>query len=306
MLFYLYVIHFDDFFYYIGKRKCPEKYNPWNDPYTGSPKTNKYKWKTNNFTKVVIECFDTDEKVSKAETDLLIELDWKNDPYCLNECCGGKFSYEANRRGALTKNKLPVKQSTRDKVSKKFKSLWANPNWNKREQILSMLKENQQKATKASNAPEVLKKKIKTFKERGHQQGEKNSQYGTMLIHNLDLRQTKRIKKTEKIPEGWKIGAIYDFDLYFEKQKQKEIEKEYISKKKNDLKNQKEIFYNNWYEIYKNNDFKTFCKLTGYSKSQQNLCAKFKKFVLDYSPKCTNGKSSVFTPLDKSLDSMVK
>ena len=54
--------------------------NPWNDPYIGSPKTHKNKWEITNFTKVVIECFDSDEKVSKAETDLLIELDWENDP----------------------------------------------------------------------------------------------------------------------------------------------------------------------------------------------------------------------------------
>ena len=88
MMFYLYVIHFEDFFYYVGKRKCPSTYNPWNDPYTGSPKTNKYKWKSTQFTKVVIECFDNDKDVSLAETNLLKELDWKNDTYCLNECCG--------------------------------------------------------------------------------------------------------------------------------------------------------------------------------------------------------------------------
>ena len=119
MLFYLYVIHFNDFFYYVGKRKCPDKYNPWNDPYMGSPKTHKNKWVSTKFTKVIIECFDADEKVSKAETNLLIELDWENDPYCLNECCGGKFSYDANRRGALSRNKLPFKQSTREKLSKR-------------------------------------------------------------------------------------------------------------------------------------------------------------------------------------------
>ena len=120
-MFYLYVIHFEDFFYYVGKRKCPSIYNPWNDPYTGSPKTNKYKWKSTHFIKVVIECFDNDKDVSIAETNLLNELDWENDQYCLNECCGGKFSHEANRMGALTKNKLPVKQSTRDKISNNMK-----------------------------------------------------------------------------------------------------------------------------------------------------------------------------------------
>ena len=290
MLFYLYVIHFIDFFYYVGKRKCPNEYNPWNDPYTGSPKTHKNKWEITKFTKVVIECFDSDEKVSKAETDLLIELDWENDPYCLNECCGGKFSYDANRRGALTKNKLPVKQSTKDKISKRNKELWSNPNWDKKEKILNVLKENQSKAVEASNTPEVMRKKIKTFKERKHQQGEKNSQYGTFLIHNLELRQTKRIKNGEKIPEGWKEGAIYDFDSYFERQKRKEERKIKTREKRNNLRQEKIKLYTEWYKIYQRSSFVEFCNITGYSKSQQNLCAKFKEFVKEYSPKCNSGK----------------
>lgn len=289
-MFYLYVIHFKDFFYYVGKRKCPSIYNPWNDPYTGSPKTNKYKWKSTHFTKVVIECFDNDKDVSIAETNLLNELDWEKDQYCLNECCGGKFSYEANRMGALTKNKLPVKQSTRDKISNNMKELWSSSNWNNKEKVLNVLKENQFKAVEAAKTPEVIKQKIKTFKERGHQQGRKNSQYGTFLIHNLELRQTKRIKKGEKIPEGWKEGAVYDFDAYLTRQKRKEESKIKTEEKRSDDRQKKIKFYSEWYEIYKNNNFKSFCELTNYSKSQQNLCAKFKEFVSEYLPKCKNGK----------------
>ena len=243
MLFYLYVIHFNDFFYYVGKRKCPDKYNPWNDPYMGSPKTHKNKWVSTKFTKVIIECFDADEKVSKAETNLLIELDWENDPYCLNECCGGKFSYDANRRGALSRNKLPFKQSTREKLSKRNKELWSNPNWDKREKVLNVLLENQSKAVEASKTPEAIKKRVKIFKERCHQQGEKNSQYGTFLIHNLELRQTKRIKKGEKIPEGWKEGAVYDFDAYLTRQKRKEESKIKTEEKRSDDRQKKIKFY---------------------------------------------------------------
>ena len=290
MLFYLYVIHFNDFFYYVGKRKCPDKYNPWNDPYMGSPKTHKNKWVSTKFTKVIIECFDADEKVSKAETNLLIELDWENDPYCLNECCGGKFSYDANRRGALSRNKLPFKQSTREKLSKRNKELWSNPNWDKREKVLNVLLENQSKAVEASKTPEAIEKRVKIFKERCHQQGEKNSQYGTFLIHNLELRQTKRIKKGEKIPEGWKEGAVYDFDAYLTRQKRKEESKIKTEEKRSDDRQKKIKFYSEWYEIYKNNNFKSFCELTNYSKSQQNLCAKFKEFVGEYLPKYKNGK----------------
>ena len=74
MLFYLYVIHFNDFFYYVGKRKCPDKYNPWNDPYMGSPKTHKNKWVSTKFTKVIIECFDADEKVEYNNEKLAMSI----------------------------------------------------------------------------------------------------------------------------------------------------------------------------------------------------------------------------------------
>ena len=294
-MFYLYVIHFSDFYYYIGKRKCPKKYNPWNDPYTGSPKTHKNKWKTANFTKVVIECFHNDEDVSKAETDLLVKLDWEKDVYCLNECCGGKFSYDANRRGALTRNKLPVKSKTKEKMSIIFKNKWADPNWKGKENVIASLKENQPKAVIAAKTPKAREAQKQALKKSKHQQGEKNSQYGTTLIYNLDLRQTKRVKKDEPIPNGWKKGAIYDFDAYFKRQKQKQEQQEQKEKnkelaviKRQQLRITKIKFYTDWYEIYKSVNFKTFCKITQYKKSQQNLCAMFKEFVEDYSPRAKN------------------
>lgn len=289
-MFYLYVIHFSDFYYYVGKRKCPNKYNPWNDPYTGSPKTHKNKWKTTNFIKVVIECFNNDKDVSIAETNLLLKLDWENDIYCLNECCGGKFSYDANRRGALTRNKLPIKNETKEKLSKRNTERWINPNWENKEKVIAFLRKNQPNAIIAAKTPEAIEKRKKTLIERGHQKGQKNSQYGTTLIYNLDLQQTKRIKKDEPIPNGWKKGAIYDFDAYLKKQEQKAKNKELAVIKKEQLRITKIKFYTDWYEIYKSVDFKTFCELTKYEKSQQNLCAMFKEFVEDYSPKAKNGR----------------
>jgi len=38
------------------------------------------------------------------------------------------------------------------------------------------------------------------------QKGERNSQFGTMWICNLDLKENRKIKKDEAIPEGWIKG----------------------------------------------------------------------------------------------------
>lgn len=36
--------------------------------------------------------------------------------------------------------------------------------------------------------------------------GEKNSQYGTMWISNIELKENKKMKKGEEIPNGWLPG----------------------------------------------------------------------------------------------------
>jgi hypothetical protein len=56
----------------------------------------------------------------------------------------------------------------------------------------------------AALAPESRAKRINSFKAIGHQQGQSNSQYGTMWITNGETN--KKIKKNESIPEGYYPG----------------------------------------------------------------------------------------------------
>lgn len=57
--------------------------------------------------------------------------------------------------------------------------------------------------------PESIEKAKQTFKEIGHQQGNKNSQFGTMWISSLTEQKSKKIKKTDNIPEGWIKGRKF-------------------------------------------------------------------------------------------------
>lgn len=61
--------------------------------------------------------------------------------------------------------------------------------------------------SKKAQLPEARAKKKETFKRIGHQQGEKNSQFGTMWITNGI--ESKKIQKDEVIPEGWALGRIF-------------------------------------------------------------------------------------------------
>ena len=44
------------------------------------------------------------------------------------------------------------------------------------------------------------------------QSGKGNSQYGTRWIYNIELKQSKTIKKDESLPDGWKEGRIIKWD----------------------------------------------------------------------------------------------
>jgi Ni,Fe-hydrogenase III large subunit len=57
----------------------------------------------------------------------------------------------------------------------------------------------------------VKEKRKKTLAAIGHQQGSKNSNYGNMWIHSLELKQNKTIKKTDPIPDGWIKGRKMKF-----------------------------------------------------------------------------------------------
>jgi hypothetical protein len=44
------------------------------------------------------------------------------------------------------------------------------------------------------------------------QSGENNTQWGTVWIHNKELKQSKKLSKNDKIPDGWYKGRILDWD----------------------------------------------------------------------------------------------
>lgn len=94
---YTYKITFEEVpYYYYGSKK--EKY--YNQEYWGSPITNKWCWEFYTPKKQILEIFDyTDEGYRECRTveDRLIKP-VLNDPWCLNEHCGGKISLEINRK----------------------------------------------------------------------------------------------------------------------------------------------------------------------------------------------------------------
>lgn len=169
-------------------------------PYFGSPKTHKWRWDFYDHEITILEWFETREEADAVEKRIITHF--LNDPNCLNECAGGKFSLEALRRGALTRNQLPVKESTKLKLLEVIKRNWEDPD------ISQKMREGAMKALSTFQCPEVKEKRrksqVETFRKNEHQQGERNSQYGTMWVTNGS--DNLKIKKDSPIPEGYHRG----------------------------------------------------------------------------------------------------
>jgi len=96
------------------------------------------------------------------------------------------------------------------KAAKKAKEKYNSPDYRRRN--AEHLKGIQRKGSEASRSPEAIAKKKETMRRMSHQKGEKNSQYGTRWIHNMELKVSKRIDKGDLLPEGWSEGRVIDFD----------------------------------------------------------------------------------------------
>lgn len=274
---YTYKITFEEVpYWYWGVHKERK----FGEAYFGSPSTNAWVWEFYTPRIQILEVFPyTDDGWREANEveDRLIKPD-VNNPLCLNENYGGFFSLAVLSKGGKTRNQLPVKESTRAKLRERMLERLEDDDY--RQKIIEVLLANQEKAILAAMTPESREKQRRALKENGNQIGEKNSQYGTRLIHHKGLRQTRRIPKEAPLEEGWEEGAIYDFEAYFErlrKRGEKERQGELEKKRKWE---EKRSLYAPWWEVYKDHTFKEFCAITGYSKSHQNLLDKFTRYGL--------------------------
>lgn len=138
----------------------------------------------------------------------------------------------------------------------------------------------QKKGSEAAMSKEAQEKRKLTFESIGHQQGTKNSQYNTVWIHNIELKQNRKVPKDSPIPDGWILGRIVDFDAHEKKLLQKKKQQEMAAQKKQD----KIKYYENMYDVYINKGFDYIKNTLHYDKTQENLIMMFRKYVKNYVP----------------------
>jgi len=149
----------------------------------------------------ILEFLPNREALKKREAEIITE-DMVNDPNCMNLAKGGQggaYSKEACQKGGVNGGESYAKKMREDKEFN-----------NTRRKLFSETIKNTWKTGKlkyfdwtGKTHSEESKKKIGTANSI-KQKGSKNSQFGTMWITNG--KKSKKIKKDEVIPSGWKRG----------------------------------------------------------------------------------------------------
>ena len=175
-----------------------------NDGYVGSGKRLWYsinKYGKENFKLEILEMLPDRSSLKEREKQLVNENILK-DPMCLNLKTGGEggFVNDEHKKKFLEIGKKNLIEGT-----KKVKELQKNENWKKF--FLSKVREGHKKIKHntftGKKHSEETKKKI-GYTNSLKQNGENNSQYGTMWITNGI--ENKKIKKETDIPQGWYKG----------------------------------------------------------------------------------------------------
>lgn len=192
--------------YYIGMHSTSNL----EDGYLGSGKHLRRsirKYGSENHTKEILEFLETREVLKNREFQLVNE-DALKDPKCMNLQLGdrGGFSSEDHKQKCIKSmskaglkriRELMTDREWKEKISKKHKDLFLNGEY--RLTILKNLDFTGKTHTSETKAKIGKSNSIS-------QAGVKNSQFGTCWITNNI--ENKKIKKSELIPQNWKIGRI--------------------------------------------------------------------------------------------------
>lgn len=203
---------------YVGVHKTKSL----DDGYMGSGKVISNairKYGIESFTKTILETFDTAEQMFAREAEVVNEAFLaRDDVYNLRRGGTGGFDYinatlsEAERVEKNQRARATTTAVLEEKYGPNFKSILSRraslsrtaESFSKRR--ATRLQRNVVSDSKHMNTAASIAKRTATFAKTGHQQGEKNSQFGKMWI--TDGTSSRTISKGDEIPAGWRKGRV--------------------------------------------------------------------------------------------------
>jgi len=219
------------------------------------------KYGKENFKKEILFIFNNFADMQQKEIEIINE-EFVKSRHTYNVQLGGKGSWHYVNTTGLNGTRKGVERRMQLLLDpdwiKKWKELQAigvSRNANIFEQIAkrkeTLLKRyGTLKTNNGSPHTEISKKKISNAK-KGKCKGKKNPAYGTVLIHNIDLKKTKRVNREMLdtwINAGWQLGAVYNWELFEGNQRKKQEKK---SKREELLKIQKDEAVSQARNLYK-------------------------------------------------------
>jgi hypothetical protein len=201
---------------YIGKHQTKDL----EDDYLGSGKhlgRGIEKHGRENFSKEILYIFDNEKEMNVKEAELVSE-EFVGQDTNYNLCPGGQGGW-----GYVNTSHHRTKGHTPETFKKISDALSGRKNPNQSENLKIAYAEGRRKPAGAAS-PEGLKEmqkrawssessaKRKATRERiKFQQGSNNSQHDTMWIYSLEEKRSKKIKKSDDVPEGWSLGRKLKF-----------------------------------------------------------------------------------------------
>jgi hypothetical protein len=203
--------------FYIGKHST----RILEDGYLGSGKRIRYevkKYGKENFVREIMEFCESDIKLNEREKTL-VNPETLKDKMCMNIKEGGDGGWKDHNIDPANKHhRQKGGTKTGTKNLRKAEATRSVEEWTEiacrgveTKKKKGIFEEQHKKFQEAAKTPEAIEKKKQKFKEIGHQQGEKNSQFGKQWIYSIELQQCIRISKDQSIPEGWKKGRKMKF-----------------------------------------------------------------------------------------------
>ena len=190
-----------------------------NDNYLGSGKILGHaivKYGVENFEKEILHQFDTCEKMYRRETEIVTnEFISREDTYNIKLGGEGGFDY-INSVDGLNNSNNNMSEEGKQNISE-FRKQWNKENseqyyqfgFKGREKVLEIYGKGNGTFRNKSHTEESKRKMSEARKGKGV--GKQNSQYGTKWVHNLQLKQSKKVSKDHQLEDGWIKGRKIKF-----------------------------------------------------------------------------------------------
>lgn len=206
--------------YYYGMHST----NVLEDGYIGSGKRLWYevrKYGKESFKCEILEFFEDREALAKAESELITSQEITKEE-CLNLVTGGQggFTLEQSKKGRQIVDEILKRKygsNFREVINKQYRESLSELD---KKSIAEKIKKGQEAAVKRGwrrhsrlgvRTSEETKQKVrKTRENSGANTSERNSQYGTYWV--CDGEQNRKLKRGEKLPDGWYEGRVLKKD----------------------------------------------------------------------------------------------